>query len=55
LGGRGRQISEFEDSLVYRVGSRTAGATKRNPVSKEKKKKKKDPVGLVVVVGGGGG
>jgi hypothetical protein len=24
LGGRGRQISEFEASLVYRVGSRTA-------------------------------
>jgi hypothetical protein len=24
LGGRGRQISEFEASLVYRVSSRTA-------------------------------
>jgi hypothetical protein len=41
LGGRGRQISEFEDSLVYRVSSRTARATKRNPVSKKKKKKRK--------------
>jgi hypothetical protein len=26
LGGRGRQISEFEASLVYRVSSRTARA-----------------------------
>jgi hypothetical protein len=35
LGGRGRQISEFE---VYRVSSRTARATQRNPVSKNKTK-----------------
>jgi hypothetical protein len=35
LGGRGRQISEFEASLVYRVSSRTARATQRNTVSKE--------------------
>jgi hypothetical protein len=52
LGGRGRQISEFEASLVYKVSSRTARATQRNPVSKNqnqtkpkqnktKKKKKK--------------
>jgi hypothetical protein len=41
LGGRGRQISEFEASLVYRVSSRTARAAQRNPVSKRKKKKKK--------------
>jgi hypothetical protein len=44
LGGRSRQISEFEASLVYRVWSRTARATQRNPVSKNKnqaKKKKK--------------
>jgi hypothetical protein len=34
LGGRGRQISEFEASLVYRVGSRTARVIQRNPVSK---------------------
>jgi hypothetical protein len=33
--GRGRQISEFEASLVYRVSSRTARATQRNPVSKK--------------------
>jgi hypothetical protein len=34
LGGRGRWISEFEASLVYRVSSRTARALGRNPVSK---------------------
>jgi hypothetical protein len=44
--GRGRQISEFEASLVYGVSSRTARATQRNPVSeKEKKKKKKKDTG----------
>ena len=31
----GRWISEFEASLVYRVSSRTARATQRNPVSKK--------------------
>jgi hypothetical protein len=41
LGGRGRQISEFEASLLYKVSSRTARATQRNPVSKNQKKKKK--------------
>jgi hypothetical protein len=41
LGGRGRQISEFEASLVYRVSSRKARATRRNPVSENQKKKKK--------------
>jgi hypothetical protein len=41
LGGRGWWISEFEASLVYRVSFRTARATQRNPVSKNKKKKKK--------------
>jgi ABC-type xylose transport system substrate-binding protein len=35
LGGRGRQISEFEASLVYRVSSRTARAIQRNPVLKQ--------------------
>ena len=37
--GRGRRISEFEDSLVYKVSSRTVRATQRNPVSKKKKQK----------------
>jgi hypothetical protein len=36
-GGRGRQISEFEASLVYKVSSRTARAIERIPVSKKKK------------------
>jgi hypothetical protein len=40
LGGRGRQISEFEASLVYRVSSRTVRAIQRNPVSKKRKRKK---------------
>jgi hypothetical protein len=41
LGGRGRWISEFQDSLVYRVSSRTARAIQRNPVSKKQKTKNK--------------
>jgi hypothetical protein len=41
LGGRGRQISEFEASLVYRLGSRTAKATQRNSVSKNQKNQNK--------------
>jgi hypothetical protein len=40
-GGRGRQISEFEASLVYKVSSRTARAIQRNPVLKNQKNKKK--------------
>jgi hypothetical protein len=44
LGGRGRQISEFEARLVYRVSSRTARSTQRNPVSKKiKTNKQKNP------------
>jgi hypothetical protein len=39
LEGRGRQISEFEASLVYRVRSRTAKTTQRNPVLKNQKPK----------------
>jgi hypothetical protein len=53
LGGRVRQISEFKASLVYRVSSKTARATQRNPVSytekpclKKKKKKTKKNKGL---------
>jgi uncharacterized membrane-anchored protein len=48
LGGRGRQISEFEATLVYRVSSRTARAiqrtlsrkTKTKQQQKQKKKEK---------------
>jgi hypothetical protein len=42
LGGRGRWISEFEATLVYRVSSRTARATQRNPVSKKQNKTKQN-------------
>jgi hypothetical protein len=42
LGGRSRQISGFEASLVYRVSSRTARVTQRNPVLKNKKQKTKN-------------
>jgi hypothetical protein len=41
LGGRGRQISEFKASLVYRVSSRTARAILRNPVLKKTNKKER--------------
>jgi hypothetical protein len=48
LEGRGRWISEFEASLVYRMIFRTARATQRNPVSnhpsQEERKKKKEKV-----------
>ena len=35
MGGRGRRISKFKASLVYRVNSRTARATQRDPVSEK--------------------
>jgi hypothetical protein len=41
LGGRGRQISEFEASLVYRVSSRTTRVIQRNPVLKKQKQTNK--------------
>jgi hypothetical protein len=39
LRDRGRQISEFEVSLVYKVSARRARATQRNPASKKQNKK----------------
>jgi hypothetical protein len=39
LGDRGRQISKFKASLVYRVSSRTAKAIQRNPVSNKQTNK----------------
>ena len=36
LGSRGRWISEFKASLVYRVSSRTSRTPQRNPVSTKK-------------------
>jgi hypothetical protein len=41
MGGRGRQISEFKASLVYKVSSRTARAIQRSPVLKNKQTKTK--------------
>ena len=41
MGGRGRWISEFEASLVYKVSSRKARAIQRNPVSTNKQTNKK--------------
>jgi hypothetical protein len=49
LGGRNRQISEFETSLVYRVSSRTARATQRNPVLKNKNKQAKKVIVVKLV------
>jgi hypothetical protein len=43
LGGRGREISEFEASLVYKVSSRIARAIWRNPVSTPPPQKKTKP------------
>jgi hypothetical protein len=37
LGARGRKISEFKASLVFKVSSRTARAMQRNPVLKKTK------------------
>ena len=36
-------MSEFEASLVYKVSSRSARATQRNPVSKNQKKQNNQP------------
>ena len=40
---RGRQISDFEASLVYRVSSKTTGAAQRNSVSKQPIKQTNQP------------
>jgi hypothetical protein len=50
LGGKGRRISEFKASLVYRVSSRTARATQRNPVLKNKTKQNKTKEKKLVLV-----
>jgi hypothetical protein len=39
LEGRGRWISEFEASLVYKVSSQTARTAQRNPVSNKQTNK----------------
>jgi hypothetical protein len=47
--GRGRRISEFKASLVYKVSSSTARAIQRNPVSKNQKKKKKNTLHIHIL------
>ena len=42
LGRRGRQISKFKASLVYKVSSRTARTIQENPVLKRQTKKQKN-------------
>ena len=39
-------LHEFEANLVYRVSSRTARATQKNPVSKKKKKSKQTKINV---------
>jgi hypothetical protein len=41
LGVRGRYISEFKTSLIYKVSFRTAKAIQRNPVLKNNNKQNK--------------
>jgi hypothetical protein len=41
LGGRGRWISEFEASLVYKVSSRIARALNRETLTQKNKKQNK--------------
>jgi hypothetical protein len=48
LGGRGRQISEFKASLVYRVSSRIARTTQRNPVLEKKTNKKQNKIAYMM-------
>ena len=44
-------LCEFETSLVYRVSTRTVGATQGNPVSKKNKKKQKSAFETVQLKG----
>jgi hypothetical protein len=41
MGGRGRRISEFEASLVYKVSSRTAKAITEKPCLEKQTNKQK--------------
>jgi hypothetical protein len=50
LGGRGRRISEFEARLVYKVSSRTARATQRNPPVSKQNKTKQNKIQYLFVV-----
>lgn len=41
MGGKDRWIPEFEATLIYRLNSRTAQTTQRNPAFKKKRKEKR--------------
>jgi hypothetical protein len=49
LGGRGRQISEFEASLVYKASSRIARATQRETLSRKTKKQPNKKVKIKII------
>jgi hypothetical protein len=53
LGGRGRRISEFEASLVYKVSARTTRVTKRKTKNKKQKKKQRKALPPQVAFGHG--
>jgi hypothetical protein len=40
MGGRGRQISKFKVSQIYRATSRTVKDTQRSPISKQQQQNK---------------
>lgn len=40
MGGKDRWIPEFEATLIYRLNSRTAQTTQRNPAFKKKEKRR---------------
>ena len=42
MGGRGRQISKFEVSQVYRATSRTVKDTQRSPISKQQQQQQQN-------------
>ena len=42
MGGRGRQISEFQTRQIYRVNFSTARGPQKNPVSKNENKPTKE-------------
>jgi hypothetical protein len=42
LEGRGRKISEFKASLIYRVSSRTDTARQRNNVLKNERERERE-------------
>ena len=50
MGNRGREITEFKAKMVYKASCRTARATRRNPVSKNKQTNNKNKNSILTVV-----